>query len=145
MALLRAAPLPTEPAPCWLPTHVQVTAVRARGLRCKGGGSTGGSSSTTTTTTSSSNSSPAAGPGDVYAVLELGRQRHRTAVAERSGGSAEWQEEGCALELPPESGSPPILTITVLQRALLGADRFLGRCSLALPCPAPPRASVELG
>ncbi|XP_027311656.3 rab11 family-interacting protein 5 isoform X1 [Anas platyrhynchos] len=143
MALLRAAPLPTEPAPCWLPTHVQVTAVRARGLRCKGGGSTGGSSSTTTTT--SSNSSPAAGPGDVYAVLELGRQRHRTAVAERSGGSAEWQEEGCALELPPESGSPPILTITVLQRALLGADRFLGRCSLALPCPAPPRASVELG
>uniref|UniRef100_A0A493U0N2 RAB11 family interacting protein 5 n=1 Tax=Anas platyrhynchos platyrhynchos TaxID=8840 RepID=A0A493U0N2_ANAPP len=143
MALLRAAPLPTEPAPCWLPTHVQVTAVRARGLRCKGGGSTGGSSSTTTS--SSSNSSPAAGPGDVYAVLELGRQRHRTAVAERSGGSAEWQEEGCALELPPESGSPPILTITVLQRALLGADRFLGRCSLALPCPAPPRASVELG
>ncbi|XP_068535612.1 rab11 family-interacting protein 5 isoform X4 [Anas acuta] len=138
MALLRAAPLPTEPAPCWLPTHVQVTAVRARGLRCKGGGSTGGSST-------SSNSSPAAGPGDVYAVLELGRQRHRTAVAERSGGSAEWQEEGCALELPPESGSPPILTITVLQRALLGADRFLGRCSLALPCPAPPRASVELG
>ncbi|NWZ25181.1 RFIP5 protein, partial [Asarcornis scutulata] len=126
----------------WLPTHVQVTAVRARGLRCKGGGS---SSSTTSTSTSSSNSSPAAGPGDVYAVLELGRQRHRTAVAERSGGSAEWLEEGCALELPPEPGSPPVLTITLLQRALLGADRFLGRCSLALPCPAPPGRVAELG
>ncbi|XP_032042099.1 rab11 family-interacting protein 5 isoform X2 [Aythya fuligula] len=143
MALLRAAPLPTEPAPCWLPTHVQVTVVRARGLRCKGGGST--STTTSSSTSSSSNSSPAAGPGDVYAVLELGRQRHRTAVAERSGGSAEWQEEGCALELPPELGSPPVLTITLLQRALLGADRFLGRCSLALPCPAPPGRVAELG
>uniref|UniRef100_A0A8C3BTV9 RAB11 family interacting protein 5 n=1 Tax=Cairina moschata TaxID=8855 RepID=A0A8C3BTV9_CAIMO len=144
MALLRAAPLPTEPAPCWLPTHVQVTAVRARGLRCKGGGSSSSSTGESSTTTSSS-SSPAAGPGDVYAVLELGRQRHRTAVAERSGGSAEWQEEGCALELPPEPGSPPVLTITVLQKALLGADRFLGRCSLALPCPAPPGRVAELG
>ncbi|XP_035181972.1 rab11 family-interacting protein 5 [Oxyura jamaicensis] len=125
MALLRAAALPAEPAPCWLPTHVQVTAVRARGLRCKGGG--------------------AAGPGDVYAVLELGRQRHRTAVAERSGGSAEWQD-GCALELPPGPGSSPaVLTVTVLQRALLGADRFLGRCSLALPCPVPPGRAAELG
>lgn len=144
MALLRAAPLPTEPAPCWLPTHVQVTAVRARGLRCKGGGSSSSSTGESSTTTSSS-SSPAAGPGDVYAVLELGRQRHRTAVAERSGGSAEWQEEGCALELPPEPGSPPVLTITVLQKALLGADRFLGRCSLALPYPAPPGRVAELG
>ncbi|XP_040411247.1 rab11 family-interacting protein 5 isoform X4 [Cygnus olor] len=121
MALLWAAPLPAEPAPCWLPTHVQVTAVRARGLRCKGGGGGGPGGS----------APAAAGPGDVYAVLELGRQRHRTAVAERSGGSAEWQD-GCALELPPGPGSPPVLTVTVLQRALLGADRFLGRCSLAL-------------
>uniref|UniRef100_A0A8B9EMG9 RAB11 family interacting protein 5 n=1 Tax=Anser cygnoides TaxID=8845 RepID=A0A8B9EMG9_ANSCY len=126
MALLRAAPLPAEPAPCWLPTHVQVTAVRARGLTGPGG------------------SAPAAGPGDVYAVLELGRQRQRTAVAERSGGSAEWRD-GCALELPPGPGSPPVLTVTVLQRALLGADRFLGRCSLALPCPAPPGRAAELG
>ncbi|XP_066853146.1 rab11 family-interacting protein 5 isoform X1 [Anser cygnoides] len=137
MALLRAAPLPAEPAPCWLPTHVQVTAVRARGLRCKGGGGGGGS-------TGPGGSAPAAGPGDVYAVLELGRQRQRTAVAERSGGSAEWRD-GCALELPPGPGSPPVLTVTVLQRALLGADRFLGRCSLALPCPAPPGRAAELG
>uniref|UniRef100_A0A8B9EJ89 RAB11 family interacting protein 5 n=1 Tax=Anser cygnoides TaxID=8845 RepID=A0A8B9EJ89_ANSCY len=108
-----AWPMGERPAPCWLPTHVQVTAVRARGLTGPGG------------------SAPAAGPGDVYAVLELGRQRQRTAVAERSGGSAEWRD-GCALELPPGPGSPPVLTVTVLQRALLGADRFLGRCSLAL-------------
>ncbi|KAM8808656.1 rab11 family-interacting protein 5 [Eudromia elegans] len=121
MALLRAASaLPAEEAPCWLPTHVQVTVLRARGLRCKGGGGGGGR----------------AGTSDAYAVLQLGREQYRTAVAEKSAGEAEWREE-CALELPAAPAARR-LRLTVLHRALLGADRFLGRAEVPLePARAP--------
>ncbi|XP_051473273.1 rab11 family-interacting protein 5 isoform X2 [Apus apus] len=117
MALLRAAALPAEGSPAWLPTHVQVTVVRARGLRCKGGGKPGTS--------------------DAYTVIQLGREKYSTSVAEKSGGDPEWREE-CAFELPPELGNPPGnparpgLLLTVMHRALVGMDRFLGQALVPL-------------
>ncbi|XP_064916252.1 rab11 family-interacting protein 5 isoform X5 [Columba livia] len=110
MALLRAAALPAEGSPAWLPTHVQVTVVRARGLRCKGGG--GGK----------------AGTSDAYTIIQLGREKYSTSVAEKSPGNPEWREE-CAFELPPELGG---LVLTVMHRALVGMDRFLGQAMVPL-------------
>ncbi|XP_065490201.1 rab11 family-interacting protein 5 isoform X2 [Caloenas nicobarica] len=110
MALLRAAALPAEGSPAWLPTHVQVTVVRARGLRCKGGG--GGK----------------AGTSDAYTIIQLGREKYSTSVAEKSPGNPEWREE-CAFELPPELGG---LVFTVMHRALVGMDRFLGQALVPL-------------
>ncbi|NXF38796.1 RFIP5 protein, partial [Nyctibius bracteatus] len=100
----------------WLPTHVQVTVVRARGLRCKGGGKPGTS--------------------DAYTIIQLGREKYSTSVAEKSTGSPEWREE-CAFELPPELGAPagPArggLVLTVMHRALVGMDRFLGQALVPL-------------
>ncbi|XP_053921852.1 rab11 family-interacting protein 5 isoform X5 [Cuculus canorus] len=111
MALVRAGPLPAEGSPPWLPTHVQVTVVRARGLRCKGGGKPGTS--------------------DAYTVIQLGREKYSTSVAEKSAGDPEWREE-CAFELPPEPGAAPGLLLTVMHRALVGMDRFLGQARVAL-------------
>ncbi|NXY23066.1 RFIP5 protein, partial [Atrichornis clamosus] len=98
----------------WLPTHVQVTVVRARGLRCKGGGGGG-----------------KAGGSDAYTVIQLGREKYSTSVAEKSGGSPEWREE-CAFELPPEPGPRAGLVLTVMHRALVGMDRFLGQALVPL-------------
>ncbi|NWY20130.1 RFIP5 protein, partial [Aphelocoma coerulescens] len=98
----------------WLPTHVQVTVVRARGLRCKGGGGKG-----------------KAGGSDAYTVIQLGREKYSTSVAEKSGGSPEWKEE-CAFELPPEPGLRAGLVLTVMHRALVGMDRFLGQALVPL-------------
>ncbi|KAM6270020.1 rab11 family-interacting protein 5 isoform 2-T2 [Porphyrio hochstetteri] len=116
MALLRAAALPAEGSPAWLPTHVQVTVVRARGLRCKGGGKPG--------------------TADAYTIIQLGREKYSTSVAEKSTGNPEWREE-CAFELPPELGAPagPALgglVLTVMHRALVGMDRFLGQATVPL-------------
>ncbi|XP_037991594.1 rab11 family-interacting protein 5 isoform X2 [Motacilla alba alba] len=113
MALLRAAALPAEGCPAWLPTHVQVTVVRARGLRCKGGGK------------------GKAGGSDAYTVIQLGREKYSTSVAEKSGGSPEWREE-CAFELPPEPAACAGLLLTVMHRALVGMDRFLGQALVPL-------------
>ncbi|NXY60362.1 RFIP5 protein, partial [Callaeas wilsoni] len=99
----------------WLPTHVQVTVVRARGLRCKGGGGGKGK----------------AGGSDAYTVIQLGREKYSTSVAEKSGGSPEWREE-CAFELPPEPGPSAGLVLTVMHRALVGMDRFLGQALVPL-------------
>ncbi|XP_064007275.1 rab11 family-interacting protein 5 isoform X2 [Pogoniulus pusillus] len=116
MALLRATALPDEGSPAWLPTHVQVTVVRARGLRCKGGGKPGTS--------------------DAYTIIQLGREKYSTSVAEKSTGNPEWREE-CAFELPPELGTPAglargSLVLTVMHRALVGMDRFLGQTLVPL-------------
>ncbi|XP_071609232.1 rab11 family-interacting protein 5 isoform X4 [Heliangelus exortis] len=115
MALLRAAALPAEgsPPPAWLPTHVQVTVVRARGLRCKSGG--GGKT----------------GTSDAYTIIQLGREKYSTSVAEKSSGNPEWREE-CAFELPPELGTAAGLVLTVMHRALVGMDRFLGQALVPL-------------
>ncbi|NWT45498.1 RFIP5 protein, partial [Chroicocephalus maculipennis] len=102
----------------WLPTHVQVTVVQARGLRCKGGG--GGKP----------------GTSDAYTIIQLGREKYSTSVAEKSTGNPEWREE-CAFELPPELGTPAGLArgglvLTVMHRALVGMDRFLGQALVPL-------------
>ncbi|XP_065592275.1 rab11 family-interacting protein 5 [Cyrtonyx montezumae] len=107
--------LPAEGPPAWLPTHVQVTVVRARGLRCKGGGGGG-----------------KAGSSDAYTVIQLGREKYCTSVAEKSGGSPEWKEE-CSFELPStEPGAEAALLLTVMHRALVGMDRFLGMARVPL-------------
>ncbi|NXD88351.1 RFIP5 protein, partial [Halcyon senegalensis] len=102
----------------WLPTHVQVTVLRARGLRCKGGGGGKG------------------GTSDAYTIIQLGREKYSTSVAEKSSGNPEWEEE-CAFELPPELGTPAGLArgglvLTVMHRALVGMDRFLGQALVPL-------------
>ncbi|KAL8206445.1 UNVERIFIED_CONTAM: hypothetical protein K2H54_003283 [Gekko kuhli] len=118
-ALRGAAEAAEAPGSVWLPSHVQVTVVAARGLRLKGG------------------------PGDAFAVLQLGRQKHRTSVATLRGGGGggggggpRWGEE-CALELPPAApeetdAAALLLQLTVWQRALVGLDRFLGRAEVPL-------------
>ncbi|XP_064367731.1 rab11 family-interacting protein 5 isoform X2 [Dromaius novaehollandiae] len=119
MALLRAAALPAEGGPAWLPTHVQVTVVRARGLRCKGGGKPGTS--------------------DAYTIIQLGREKYSTSVAEKSPGDPEWREE-CCFELPPAPAACGLL-LTVMHRALVGMDRFLGQALVPLePALRPARA-----
>ncbi|XP_014822319.1 PREDICTED: rab11 family-interacting protein 5 isoform X5 [Calidris pugnax] len=99
MALLRAAALPAEGSPAWLPTHVQVTVVRARGLRCKGGGGKPGTS-------------------DAYTIIQLGREKYSTSVAEKSTGNPEWRGGGGLA--------------AVMHRALVGMDRFLGQALVPL-------------
>ncbi|KAL4660979.1 hypothetical protein GN956_G1616 [Arapaima gigas] len=103
----------------WVPTHVQVTVLRARGLRAKG----------------------KHGTSDVYTVIQLGREKFSTAVAEKSA-APEWNEE-CSFELlpgvleaagrgagPPGSGGE--LLLTVMHRALVGLDVFLGQVLIPL-------------
>ncbi|XP_070805125.1 rab11 family-interacting protein 5 [Pituophis catenifer annectens] len=119
MSLPRASEEPPAAAPSWLPSHVQVAVGQARGLRAKGG------------------------PGDAaFVALQLGRQKHRTAVAAQKGGCPRWAEQ-CALELPPPpppgprpapppEPDPQLLQLVVWQRALVGPDRFLGRAALPL-------------
>ncbi|XP_016329395.1 uncharacterized protein LOC107678584 isoform X2 [Sinocyclocheilus anshuiensis] len=97
----------------WLPTHVQITVLRARGLRAKGKHDT----------------------SDVYTIIQLGKEKYSTCVVEKTT-DPEWGEE-CAFELQPgilEEGGrdayPPgsgDLTLTVMHRALIGLDVFLGQ------------------
>nr|XP_034995094.1 rab11 family-interacting protein 1 isoform X3 [Zootoca vivipara] len=118
---------PSSLGPRWAPTHVQVTVLQARGLRskAKGGGGSGAGS-------------------DAYAVMALGKEKFATSVAERCLGSPVWREEA-TFELPPpprrslSAGGPPlsagptaVLQLTVLHRALLGLDKFLGRAEISL-------------
>ncbi|NWW97445.1 RFIP1 protein, partial [Caloenas nicobarica] len=97
-------------APAWVPTHVQVTVLRARGLRAKAAAGGGGS--------------------DAYAVMALGRDKFSTSVAERCQGQPVWREEA-TFELPPPA-RPAALRLTVLHRALVGLDKFLGRAEVDL-------------
>ncbi|XP_031458075.1 rab11 family-interacting protein 1 isoform X1 [Phasianus colchicus] len=97
-------------APRWVPTHVQVTVLQARGLRSKATDGHGGS--------------------DAYAVMALGRDKFSTSVAERCQGQPVWREEA-TFELPPPP-RPAALRLTVLHRALVGLDKFLGRAEVDL-------------
>ncbi|XP_042557454.1 rab11 family-interacting protein 1 isoform X2 [Dipodomys spectabilis] len=103
------------PGTLWSPTHVQVTVLQARGLRAKGPG----------------------GTSDAYAVIQVGKEKYATSVSERSLGAPVWREEA-TFELPPllASGAAPAaaatLQLTVLHRALLGLDKFLGRAEVDL-------------
>ncbi|XP_027720959.1 rab11 family-interacting protein 1 isoform X2 [Vombatus ursinus] len=98
----------------WSPTHVQVTVLQARGLRAKGPG----------------------GTSDAYALIQVGKEKYATSVSERSLGAPVWREEA-TFELPPLGlpavpGNAATLQLTVLHRALLGLDKFLGRTEVDL-------------
>ncbi|XP_007448374.1 PREDICTED: rab11 family-interacting protein 1 isoform X1 [Lipotes vexillifer] len=99
----------------WSPTHVQVTVLQARGLRAKGPG----------------------GTSDAYAVIQVGKEKYATSVSERSLGAPVWREEA-TFELPPllsaeaAPAAAATLQLTVLHRALLGLDKFLGRAEVDL-------------
>ncbi|XP_059765288.1 rab11 family-interacting protein 1 isoform X1 [Balaenoptera ricei] len=103
------------PGAVWSPTHVQVTVLQARGLRAKGPG----------------------GTSDAYAVIQVGKEKYATSVSERSLGAPVWREEA-TFELPPllsaeaASAAAATLQLTVLHRALLGLDKFLGRAEVDL-------------
>ncbi|XP_068608250.1 rab11 family-interacting protein 1 [Brachionichthys hirsutus] len=97
----------------WVPTHVQVTVLRGRGLRGKG----------------------KHGTSDAYTVIQLGREKYSTCVAEKTT-EPEWKEE-CTFDLQPGvlerggSGSNE-LALTVTHRALIGLDVFLGQALIPL-------------
>ncbi|XP_063781296.1 rab11 family-interacting protein 5 [Pseudophryne corroboree] len=101
-----------EPELGWLPTHVQVTILQARGLRAKG----------------------KHGTSDAYTLIQVGREKYSTSVVEKTPGSPEWKEE-CSFELSPgaiERGENSELKLIVMHRALIGMDQFLGQVSVPL-------------
>uniref|UniRef100_A0A8D2JPS0 Rab11 family-interacting protein 5 n=1 Tax=Sciurus vulgaris TaxID=55149 RepID=A0A8D2JPS0_SCIVU len=131
MALVRDAEPAVGPSR-WLPTHVQVTVLRARGLRGK--------------------SSGAGSTSDAYTVIQVGREKYSTSVVEKTQGCPEWREE-CSFELPPgaldgllraqeaDAGPAPWATgsaaacelvLTTMHRSLIGVDKFLGQATVAL-------------
>ncbi|XP_010360260.2 rab11 family-interacting protein 5 isoform X3 [Rhinopithecus roxellana] len=131
MALVRGAEPAAGPSR-WLPTHVQVTVLRARGLRGK--------------------SSGAGSTSDAYTVIQVGREKYSTSVVEKTHGCPEWREE-CSFELPPgaldgllraqeaDAGPAPWaassaaaceLVLTTMHRSLIGVDKFLGQATVAL-------------
>ncbi|XP_034530596.1 dentin sialophosphoprotein isoform X2 [Notolabrus celidotus] len=97
----------------WVPTHVQVTVLRGRGLRGKG----------------------KHGTSDVYTIIQVGKEKYSTGVAEKTT-EPEWREE-CSFELQPgvlqsyPAGSNE-LVLTVMHRALIGLDVFLGQAVVQL-------------
>ncbi|XP_072314490.1 uncharacterized protein rab11fip5a isoform X1 [Eucyclogobius newberryi] len=93
----------------WIPTHVQVTVLKGRALRGKGKN----------------------GTSDVYTIIQLAKEKYSTCVAEKTT-EPEWREE-CTFELQPgalESGTE--LVLTVMHRALIGLDVFLGQAVIPL-------------
>ncbi|XP_024911066.1 rab11 family-interacting protein 5-like isoform X2 [Cynoglossus semilaevis] len=99
----------------WEPTHVQVTVLRGRGLRGKG----------------------KHGTSDVYAVIQLGKEKYSTCVLDKTT-EPEWREE-CSFELQSgvlQQSSGPLpgnqLLLTVMHRALIGMDVFLGQTTIQL-------------
>ncbi|XP_077334208.1 uncharacterized protein LOC143975605 [Lithobates pipiens] len=101
-----------EPDLGWFPTHVQVTILEAKGLRAKG----------------------KHGTSDAYTLIQVGREKYSTSVVEKTPGSPEWKEE-CTFELSPgalERGENCDLQLTVMHRALIGMDQFLGQANIAL-------------
>lgn len=101
-----------EPELGWLPTHVQVTILQARGLRAKG----------------------KHGTSDAYTLIQVGKEKYSTSVVEKTSGSPEWKEE-CSFELSPgalERGENCDLQLTIMHRALIGMDQFLGRVCIPL-------------
>uniref|UniRef100_A0A8C6T190 C2 domain-containing protein n=1 Tax=Neogobius melanostomus TaxID=47308 RepID=A0A8C6T190_9GOBI len=95
----------------WLPTHVQVTVLKGRGLRGKG----------------------KHGTSDVYTIIQLGKEKYSTCVVEKTT-EPDWREE-CTFELQPgalASGGGSELVLTVMHRALIGLDVFLGQAVIPL-------------
>uniref|UniRef100_A0A4W5K063 RAB11 family interacting protein 5b (class I) n=1 Tax=Hucho hucho TaxID=62062 RepID=A0A4W5K063_9TELE len=103
----------------WVPTHVNVTVLRARGLRTKG---------------------KHGGSRYVYTIIQVGKEKYITGLVEKAT-VPEWNEE-CCFELLPgiledggrsafPSGSGD-LVLTIMHRVLIGLDVFLGQAILPL-------------
>ncbi|XP_010899209.2 uncharacterized protein LOC105028281 isoform X2 [Esox lucius] len=102
----------------WVPTHVNVTVLRARGLRTKG----------------------KHGSRYVYTIIQVGKEKYTTGLVEKAT-VPEWNEE-CCFELLPgileaggRSAYPPgsgDLVLTVMHRVLIGLDVFLGQAVVLL-------------
>ncbi|XP_052471144.1 uncharacterized protein LOC128027506 isoform X2 [Carassius gibelio] len=102
----------------WVPTHVNVTVLRARSLRTKG----------------------KQGSRYVYTIIQVGKEKYTTGLVEKAE-EPQWNEE-CSFELLPgllEAGGmsayPPgssNLVLTVMHRVLIGLDVFLGQTIIPL-------------
>ncbi|XP_067455876.1 rab11 family-interacting protein 1 [Thunnus thynnus] len=102
----------------WVPTHVNVTVLRARGLRTKG----------------------KHGSRYLYTIIQVGKEKYTTGLVEKAA-VPEWNEE-CCFELLPgiledggRSAHPPgsgDLVLTVMHRVLIGLDVFLGQTIIPL-------------
>ncbi|XP_034037832.1 rab11 family-interacting protein 1-like isoform X2 [Thalassophryne amazonica] len=104
----------------WVPTHVNVTVLRARGLRTKG----------------------KHGNRYLYTIIQVGKEKYTTGLVEKAE-VPEWNEE-CCFELLPgileeegggRSAYPPAsgdLVLTVMHRVLIGLDVFLGQTIIPL-------------
>uniref|UniRef100_A0A673B3T3 Rab11 family-interacting protein 2 n=1 Tax=Sphaeramia orbicularis TaxID=375764 RepID=A0A673B3T3_9TELE len=93
----------------WFPTHVQATVLQATGLQPKGKN----------------------GTNDAYTIIQLGKEKYSTSVAEKTLNPV-WREEA-SFELPGLllEGNPEVyeLCLIVMHRSLVGMDKFLGqRC-----------------
>uniref|UniRef100_A0A1A8HBM2 Rab11 family-interacting protein 2 n=1 Tax=Nothobranchius korthausae TaxID=1143690 RepID=A0A1A8HBM2_9TELE len=91
----------------WFPTHVQATVLQATGLQSKGKN----------------------GTNDAYTIIQLGKEKYSTSVAEKTTNPV-WKEEA-SFELPGLllEGNPEVyeLCLTVMHRSLVGMDKFLGQ------------------
>ncbi|XP_072247494.1 rab11 family-interacting protein 2 [Leuresthes tenuis] len=91
----------------WFPTHVQATVLQATGLQPKGKN----------------------GTNDAYTIIQLGKEKYSTSVAEKTVNPV-WKEEA-SFELPGLllEGNPEVyeLCLIVMHRSLVGMDKFLGQ------------------
>ncbi|KAG5267086.1 hypothetical protein AALO_G00239710 [Alosa alosa] len=95
----------------WFPTQVQVTVVRAADLQPKGKNRT----------------------NDVYTIIQLGKEKYSTSVAEKTLHPV-WREEA-SFELPGlliEDTTEFQLCLLVMHRSLVGLDKFLGQKTINL-------------
>ncbi|XP_042313230.1 rab11 family-interacting protein 2 isoform X2 [Sceloporus undulatus] len=96
----------------WFPTHVQVTVLQAKDLKPKG----------------------KSGTNDTYTIIQLGKEKYSTSVAEKTLDPV-WKEEA-SFELPGllmEGNSEKyILYLIVMHRSLVGLDKFLGQVAINL-------------
>lgn len=96
----------------WFPTHVQATVLQASGLQAKGKN----------------------GTNDAYTIIQLGKEKYSTSVAEKTLNPV-WREEA-SFELPGLllEGNPEVyeLCFIVMHRSLVGMDKFLGQRSVNL-------------
>ncbi|KAK3554725.1 hypothetical protein QTP70_032786 [Hemibagrus guttatus] len=96
----------------WFPTHVQVTVLQAADLQAKG----------------------KSGTNDAYTIIQLGKEKYSTSVAEKTLNPM-WREEA-SFELPGllVEGNPEVyeVCLIVMHRSLVGMDKFLGQKSISL-------------
>ncbi|XP_077079260.1 uncharacterized protein rab11fip1a [Siphateles boraxobius] len=95
----------------WYPTSVQVTVLKARNLRIKGKN----------------------GTNDAYAIMQVGKEKFSTSVADKCV-SPEWKEEA-TFDLPlfhQGNAERCTLYIIAMHRALVGLDKFLGQAVINL-------------